>query len=78
MEFNERLGRQVIWHVAKIPIAAAIIFLLIASGPLPFMRGGPIGCTCQECGFLNWYESIGVIERLWYNLGVIIPSLFCV
>ena len=75
LEPNESLHRRVIWHIAKIPIVAIVIFLLIASGPLPFFRGGPIGCTCQECEFLNWYDSLGGGERLWYNLGVIIPLL---
>jgi len=63
-ELNESLGRKVIWHILKIPIVAIVLFLIIAYGPLPLMRGGTIDCTCQDCEFINWYDSIGGFERL--------------
>jgi len=75
-ELGESLGKRVIWHIAKIPIIAIFLFVLISYGPLPYAQGGPIGCTCQECEFVDWYNSIGGFERLLYNLREIMQSFF--
>ena len=72
---NDRIGRKVIWHLAKMPIVALVLLVLIASGPLPVLSGG-IDCDCQYCEYVDWYDSLGGFERLWYNLKVIVQSFF--
>jgi len=73
-EFSGSLGKKAIWHIAKIPIIVLVLFLLVMAGPLPYAQGGTIGCTCPDCAFYDWYVGIGVFERLWYNLKVIMQS----
>ena len=73
-EFNESLSRKMIWHIAKIPIVAVVLLLIIAAGPWFSGVADVYGCTCPACEFANWYNNIGGIERLWFNLRAIIQS----